>query len=118
MDHCGLVAEDSITVDVITPLMELIINEDRLICPYDDAELWVEVNGGLPPFTYYWDHSGETDSNVWVNPGSSTLYLVTVSDACSTYNIFGTPYVEVTQPEADFSILSNTQVNNLPIYFT
>ncbi|NRA12632.1 MAG: gliding motility-associated C-terminal domain-containing protein [Crocinitomicaceae bacterium] len=117
MDHCGLVAEDSITVDVITPLMELIINEDRLICPYDDAELWVEVNGGLPPFTYYWDHSGETDSNVWVNPGSSTLYLVTVSDACSTYNIFGTPYVEVTQPEADFSILSNTQVNNLPIYF-
>lgn len=117
VDFCGQKVSDTFDVIVTTPLMELTVNEDRRICPYDPAELWVNVTGGLQPFAYYWDHSGETSTNVWVNPGVSTTYLVRVTDACNTYEVTANPKVIVEKPLADFSILSNTQVNNLPIYF-
>jgi gliding motility-associated-like protein len=116
-DKCGLSSKDTVNVTVITPLMQLIVNNDKIICPYDEVELWGHVNGGLAPFNYYWDHSGETDTNVFVNPSVSTTYTVRVTDACATYEVVGYPFVKVVKPLADFEILSNTVMNNLPINF-
>lgn len=116
-DFCDNEVQDTVHATIITPLMQIEVNEDRQICPFDETELWVNVTGGLAPFTYFWEHSAETTAHVIVNPELSTSYLVTVSDACALYELEGTPFVEVLQPVADFEILSNTQVENLPIYF-
>lgn len=116
-DECGVMSYDTVRISVTTPLMEITVNEDRLICPYDETELWCEVSGGFPPFTYYWEHSGETDSAVVVSPGVSTDYIVSVTDGCNTYTAEGYPHVEVVKPTADFSFLSSIQVEGLPVYF-
>ena len=116
-DQCGLNSTDTVNISVITPLMELEVPTDIQICPYDSTDIWVNVSGGLPPFEYYWQHSGESTNMVTVNPGWSTNYTVTVQDACATYSVDGHPKVEVLKPEADFYVLSSSQMENLPIYF-
>jgi gliding motility-associated-like protein len=117
VDNCGISSFDTVRITVTVPLMEVTVNEDRLICPFDETELWCQISGGLPPFNYYWQHSGETDSSVVVSPATSTTYTVSVTDACNTYSVEGYPFVEVVQPVADFSFLSNTTVEGLPVYF-
>ncbi|MDG1332847.1 MAG: gliding motility-associated C-terminal domain-containing protein [Crocinitomicaceae bacterium] len=117
VDNCGVSNFDTVRITVTTPLMDLEVNEDRLVCPFEETELWCQVSGGLPPFNYYWNHSGETSSSVTVAPGYSTTYTVSVSDACNTYTVEGYPFVEIVQPIADFSFLSTTTVEGLPVYF-
>ena len=117
IDNCGVSSFDTVRITVTIPLMEVTVNEDRLICPFDETELWCQISGGLPPFNYFWPHSGETDSSIIVSPAVSASYTVSVTDACNTYSVEGYPFVEVIQPIADFSFLSNTTVEGLPIYF-
>lgn len=116
-DQCGLATTDTVNITVITPLMELEVPTDIQACPYDSSEIWVTVSGGLPPFEYFWTHSGETTDHITVNPGWTTTYTITVQDACATYTVDAHPKVEVLKPEADFYILSGTQMENLPVHF-
>ncbi|UKN01138.1 gliding motility-associated C-terminal domain-containing protein [Paracrocinitomix mangrovi] len=115
-DQCGLTKEANIEVDVQTSLMQATASE-HIVCPYDSTLISVDVSGGLPPFEYYWYHNGETTNNTWVQPAWTTSYLVQIQDACQTYSIFENANVEVLQPTANFYVLSNTQMENLPISF-
>ncbi|MBD3638005.1 MAG: gliding motility-associated C-terminal domain-containing protein [Crocinitomicaceae bacterium] len=116
-DQCGLETQDTVSIQVQTPLMELTVPEDIVACPYDTSTVWVDVSGGLAPYEYYWSHSGETTAGVAVNPGWTTTYTVTVTDACNSYALNAHPKVEVIKPNADFEVLSTTQMENLPVYF-
>lgn len=40
-------------------------------------------SGGIQPYTYLWN-TGETTSSISVNPASTTVYTVTVTDFCGT----------------------------------
>ncbi|MEZ5173962.1 MAG: choice-of-anchor L domain-containing protein [Bacteroidia bacterium] len=40
-------------------------------------------SGGVQPYTYSWN-TGETSSSISVNPSSTTVYTVTVTDFCGT----------------------------------
>ena len=115
-DQCGLYGEDTIEVDVQTLLMEASIN-DPTICPYDSTLLAVIVNGGLPPFQYEWNHSNDTTANIFVNPGWTTNYSVSITDQCDTYSTEAASTVTVNKPNANFIVLSNQQMENLPVYF-
>lgn len=105
-DACtGIPAYDTIlvTVPVLSPLTILISPDITEICPYIPATLGVQASGGSGQYTYSWTInnvlSGTTDS-LLVNPGSSSIYLITVTDNCGntiqdsiSYTILSPPLV-------------------------
>jgi gliding motility-associated-like protein len=87
-DACtGIPAYDTIlvTVPVLSPLTIQASPDVTEICPYIPATLGVQASGGSGQYTYVWTInnvlSGTTDS-LLVNPGSSSMYLITVTDNC------------------------------------
>ena len=105
-DACtGIPAYDTIlvTVPVLSPLTILTSPDITEICPYIPATLGVQASGGSCQYTYSWTInnvlSGTTDS-LLVNPGSSSMYLITVTDNCGNtiqdsinYSILSPPLV-------------------------
>jgi gliding motility-associated-like protein len=105
-DACtGIPAYDTIlvTVPVLSPLTIQASPDVTEICPYIPATLGVQASGGSGQYTYVWTInnvlSGTTDS-LLVNPGSSSMYLITVTDNCGntiqdsiSYTILSPPLV-------------------------
>ena len=105
-DACtGIPAYDTIlvTIPVLSPLTILTSPDITEICPYIPATLGVQASGGSGQYTYSWTInnvlSGTTDS-LLVNPGSSSMYLITVTDNCGNtiqdsinYSILSPPLV-------------------------
>jgi gliding motility-associated-like protein len=116
-DGCGVGIAETIIVTVEATVLELEMSPNQLICPGDSAELYVIATEGLGNYTYYWMHSAETTPDVTVSPNITTSYIVSVQDACQTYSIEGTTEVEVIRPNADFVILTNDPMENLPVSF-
>lgn len=116
-DGCGAEISREITLTVIASVLQLEMSPDQLICPGDTAEIWVIATEGLGEYTYYWEHSGETTSEVLVSPAYTTTYKVAVEDACHTYFIEGTTKVEVIRPEANFNVISNEPMEGLLVSF-
>ena len=87
-DACtGIPAYDTLVVNVpvFAPLAVVVSPDITEICPYVPATIGVQASGGSGQYAYLWSVntllSGTTDS-LLVNPGSSTTYLITVSDNC------------------------------------
>ncbi|MEO9532384.1 MAG: choice-of-anchor L domain-containing protein [Crocinitomicaceae bacterium] len=116
-DGCGVEISETVTVTVEASVLELEMSPDQLICPGDSADIWVVATEGLGDYTYYWMHSGETTSDVTVSPNITTTYTVSVEDACHTYDIQGSTTVEVVRPNANFEILTDEPMENLPVSF-
>lgn len=105
-DACtGIPAYDTIlvTVPILSPMTILTSPDITEICPYIPATLGVQVSGGSGQYTYLWTTnnvlSSTTDSLV-VNPGSSSMYQITVTDNCGntiqdsvSYTILSPPLV-------------------------
>ena len=105
-DACtGIPAYDTIlvTVPILSPMTILTSPDITEICPYIPATLGVQVSGGSGQYTYLWTtnnlQSSTTDSLV-VNPGSSSMYQITVTDNCGntiqdsvSYTILSPPLV-------------------------
>jgi len=116
-DGCGNVVSKNVTITVTASVLELEMRPDQLICPGDTAEIFTIATEGLGDYTYYWLHSGETTSNVFVAPTETTTYTVSVMDACATYDIKGSTTIEVVQPIADFEVLSSDPTEGLLVSF-
>lgn len=105
-DACtGIPAYDTLVVNVpvFAPLSVVVSPDITEICPYVPATIGVQAIGGSGQYAYLWSVntllSGTTDS-LLVNPGSSTTYLITVSDNCGNsvqdsviYTILSPPLV-------------------------
>lgn len=116
-DGCGVEAEEELLFTVTTPVLQLEMSPDQIVCPNQETEISVTASSGLGGYTYLWHHSQETTSSVMVKPPNSTNYTVSVEDGCHTYHIDGTTTVEVIKPNANFSLLSNNAMVGLPVYF-
>lgn len=66
--------------------VEVTINNSELLCPGDQAELTATVSGGGSGYTYQWS-TGETTQNIFVNPQSTEVYTVTVTDGCLNQSV-------------------------------
>jgi gliding motility-associated-like protein len=105
-DACtGFPAYDTIlvTVPVLSPLTILTSPDITEICPYIPAMLGVQASGGSGQYTYLWTTNNvlsSTTDSLLVNPGSSSIYQITVTDNCGnsiqdsiSYNILSPPLV-------------------------
>lgn len=117
IDQCDESEIGNVLYTVTSPPLVLDLKEDTLICPGDSIEIWVQPSGGVPEYQYIWKHNLDTNSNVIVNPFTTTTYTVIVSDSCQTFTVEDSIKVEVTVPIADFEINSNLIFNGLPILF-
>ena len=87
-DACtGIPAYDTIVVNVpvFTPL-DLVVSADITeICPYIEAMIGVTASGGSGQYNYIWTTNGVlsgSNDSLLVNPGSSTTYVISVTDNC------------------------------------
>ena len=105
-DACtGIPAYDTIlvTVPVLSPLTILTSPDITEICPYIPATLGVQASGGSGQYTYTWTTNNvlsSTTDSLLVNPGSSSMYQITVTDNCGntiqdsiSYTILSPPLV-------------------------
>jgi gliding motility-associated-like protein len=117
-DRCGETAIDSVTVTITSPPLEPYVLGDTTICLGDSALLTAGATGGFGDYYFFWPHSGETTSEVWVSPRQTSAIRVIVSDDCQTYTVDAFGNVEVVQPIANFEVSSGTLFEDLPIQFT
>lgn len=116
-DLCGNTVQGTVNYTITSPPLVLTMTPDRLICPYDPVSIGVTATGGYGAYFYDWQHSDETTPTVTVAPGSTTVYTVSVSDECQTFEVLGSTTVTVIRPVADFEISSSVLFNDLPITF-
>ncbi len=116
-DNCGESVTDEVTITIISPPLVLSITPPQEICPFDSVFLEVEATGGFGNYYYYWPHSGETTSGVWVRPFAITSYDVIVMDDCQTFQVEARTEVVVVKPDANFLAITRPLFINLPITF-
>lgn len=116
-DNCGNTVTENIVYTITSPPLTLIMSPAVEVCPGELVEISVTPSGGFGQFYYFWPHSGETTSSVFVNPLITSSYTVIVSDECQTFVVNGSTEVTVVKPTANFTITSETVFNNLPIQF-
>jgi gliding motility-associated-like protein len=64
-----------------TPVLLTSANRPAVVCPHQPATLLAHATGGTPGYTYTWAPTGQTGDSVVVHPVTTTLYIVTATDA-------------------------------------
>ncbi|HLV41770.1 MAG TPA: choice-of-anchor L domain-containing protein [Brumimicrobium sp.] len=108
-DACGNM-ENQVIELFIKPVeaVEITLNDQSLFCPGEEIELIPEATGGGGGYTYSWS-TGATTPTIMVNPASTQVYTVSVTDDC--LNETATTSAEVTVPNYDpLTILANADI--------
>lgn len=100
-DACGNAGSDQVSVFYDIPELSLSINPDTIICNGGVAQLWVEIDGGVPPYDYDWSNSSVNAPQVNVQSGQTTNHTVMVTDQCNQF-ILGETTVFVSYVNAVF----------------
>jgi hypothetical protein len=59
------------------------ISPPTVVCQcMDSINLWVQVFGGMPPYSYLWEPGGYTTDTILVDPDTTTIYTVSYTDQC------------------------------------
>lgn len=116
-DICGNTDLDSILYTVVSPPLSLTMTPMTQTCPGDSVLISVFPSGGYGNYYYTWTHNGAATQSIKVAPLVSTPYEVIVTDDCQTMSVSGVTQIEVIKPNADFTIISSTLYQGIPITF-
>lgn len=103
-DECGNIGSDQVTIVEDIPELTYQISPDTIICNGGVAELGVEVQGGVPPYTYSWNSSTSATPDITVQAYETQTYTVAVTDQCGGYFTAST-HVIVNYVNAVFDIV-------------
>src|SRR5690606_9510208 len=94
-DANGCVTSGSGTINTNSVINVVVVEENNISCfGFNDGNIEISVNGGIPPYTYDWSHGPNTPA---VQNLSPDIYTVTVTDMD---NCFVTQTFDITQPPA------------------
>ncbi len=93
---CQPIIDSSVVVGVRPPL-QVTVN-DASICARNSATLNATASGGNGAYIYNWMPGGLNGNTVSVSPATTTVYVVTVNDGCTTISASDTGIVNVTPP--------------------
>ncbi|SFT79358.1 gliding motility-associated C-terminal domain-containing protein [Lishizhenia tianjinensis] len=116
-DQCGNVISDTINFTVLSPPLEVTVNDPPQICPGETVVLTASATGGFGNHYYYWPALDDSSTTVTVNPLNTTTYEVQVYDDCGTFTVSEFVQVVVVKPNVDFLVSSGTVYQGLPITF-
>ena len=90
---------------IIFPITDYIemtnsITPSTVICEDMQIQVSVQVENGIPPYSYFWEPGGFTTDSILVMPDSSTNYYVTYSDMCQNSGMDSTSIIVF--PVCDF----------------
>ena len=106
-DNNGCTATDAVTVNV--SYLTLTSSGDKTICDGNSATLSAALSGGgIAPFNYTWN-TGETTSDITVNPTIETEYNVFVTDADGCISNTESITVSII-PKVEMAIYVNTAI--------
>jgi len=116
-DMCGASVSNSILVTILLPVITAQPYGATSICPGESAEIGVLVSNGTGVYDYNWS-TGETTSEIVVEPTSSTIYYVSITDSCAAhYEIVENVAINVDRPIAEFTLGEANIVIKKPINF-
>ncbi|NBN99268.1 MAG: PKD domain-containing protein, partial [Flavobacteriia bacterium] len=116
-DGCGNTLSDTVTYFITSLPLTLQMTPTQYICQGDSAFISVSASGGYGNYYYSWPSNGATTPGIWVHPSSTNSYQVLVSDECQTFTVSGFTQVQIVKPNADFTILTTSPTENLPVSF-
>ncbi len=116
-DKCGTTDTTEINYTVTSMPLLISMTNGSEICPGDSSLIGVSATGGYGQYTYNWFNTGQNTPSIWVKPLKTTIYEVSVSDECQTFDVKGRTTVSVVSPTANFMVTSQTLFNDLPITF-
>ncbi|MEO8761999.1 MAG: gliding motility-associated C-terminal domain-containing protein, partial [Bacteroidia bacterium] len=98
------VANNMVTVFVRNPLSFLAVSPGTEKCPGFSSNLNATGSGGDSTFTYSWNPGNLVSQNITVTPAATTVYTLTLSDACGTPTVATTVTVAIdTLPQINFT---------------
>jgi gliding motility-associated-like protein len=116
-DGCGNTLSDTVNYFITSLPLTLQMTPTQYICQGDSAFISVSASGGYGNYYYSWPSNGATTPGIWVYPSSTNSYQVLVSDECQTFTVSGFTQVQIVKPNADFTILTTSPTENLPVSF-
>lgn len=114
-DLCGDQVTDTVTITVLYDSIRVAIAPDTVICPGDTITLYALAERGHGAYVYAWSDGGTADT-LAVYPQQTSLYRLTVTDACGIADS-AEVIVGVSRPYADMTWQGNLHENNFPIEF-
>jgi gliding motility-associated-like protein len=80
---------------------ETVTISDDVVCAGEQVQVTSLPRYGVPPYTYLWNPTGQTDSIITVYPETSTFYSCIVTDLCGNTAEDDTLITVVPSPDAD-----------------
>ena len=80
---CNLNANTALYIAEPPPIVLTTSNDTILNCITGPVNLFVNASGGVQPYTYLWSNISGSIASQTVVPPASTIYTITVSDACN-----------------------------------
>jgi gliding motility-associated-like protein len=118
-DIKGCIASNTVTVDVKSKLSVMTISPDTAGCIGETAHLNATGSGGDNKFTYLWNPGSLLGQFVTVHPTITTIYTLTLTDACGTPAATDTVKVTVNPlPVVSFAANPPKGCYPLPVTFT
>jgi hypothetical protein len=76
-----IIKYDTITF-IISDYIEMttVTSPEPVICPGQDADIWVSPSNGYPPYAYLWEPGFYTTNSISVSPEETTYFKVTCTD--------------------------------------
>lgn len=102
-DECGNTASDALLISVPPVPIDLVMTADTSICIGDQVGLEAFASGGVGSLQYAWSPIGSAFAEVYVSPGQSTSYTVSVTDECGN-STQGTTLVGVEDVVPGFTV--------------
>ncbi len=116
-DGCGNTVSGTVNYTITSEPLVLTMSPTQKICIGDSAFVSVTASGGFGNYYYLWPSTGETTPGIWVTPNATNTYQVLVSDECQTFTVSGFAQVQIVKPLADFTVLTSSPTENLPVSF-
>ncbi len=103
----------------VNPKLTLTVSSDQSMCPGGSVSFTATAGGGDGIYTYSWAPGGYTSSAITVSPSATTVYTVTVSDACGTAPVKDSVTSTVNpQPVVHFTADTTHGCSDLCVQFT
>ena len=109
-DENGCVSVADETVVLLYDDLSMNVSNDTIICPTSQTIISSSVVSGQPNYSYTWLNNGNivgTNSTLSINPSENSVYIIEVSDFCTTVidtiqvNVFDVPEVTFAVSEQD-----------------
>lgn len=110
--------QECINVDLL-PALSVVTSNDTTICPGETVTVSAQGAGGDGNFTYDWNNGQGAGPTLTVTPSVTTVYVVTVSDGCTTPVAIDSVTVTVSpNPQPTFSAVPSNGCAPLTVLFT